>query len=287
MPAEPLRRAAEFASTLPRPEPTPSHPTRPPLRPLPKAPPEADPGRRNRRFFDGYWRRGQQERDRIWRAWWQDGYRQVLDWAGPLHGKRVLHAFAGLGEDAHMLANAGADVVAFDFAQAGLQQARRTQDARSSPRPTWLCADASCLPLAPESFDLVIAVNGLCHTDKVRVLAEFRRVLRPGGRILFLEVMRYPHVAMAARLLEPYRKHAPHRHISVSELKSLAQPFGGLRQRQFFVASVFTAMLMRLPLGPELAGWLHRGAIGFDRLLLRICPPLRHVAYLCAAELRA
>jgi SAM-dependent methyltransferase len=49
-----------------------------------------------------------------------------------------------------------------------------------------LQADAEALPLADDSFDLVIGHAVLHHLpDLDRAFAEFRRVLRPGGRIVF------------------------------------------------------------------------------------------------------
>ncbi len=45
-------------------------------------------------------------------------------------------------------------------------------------------ADAQALPFEAESFDALIANHMLYHVpDRARALAEFRRVLRPGGRL--------------------------------------------------------------------------------------------------------
>lgn len=44
------------------------------------------------------------------------------------------------------------------------------------------------IPFASESFDTVLCTFTLCSVDdQKQVLAEMRRVLRPGGKILFLE----------------------------------------------------------------------------------------------------
>lgn len=262
---------------------------------------------KNRSFFDRYWSSGKHGRDALWREWWGDGYEQILAWAGPLSGKRVVNLFAGLGEDAQMLARAGAEVTAVDFSLPGLVHAAREQARagavgpahagwehaareHSSPRGSrplrMLCADATNLPLRSGSVDVVVAVNGLCHTPKAAVLDECRRILRPGGKILLLEVMRYPHAAMLARFLEPYKWHAPHRFLSVGELETLAEKFTFVQHREFFVLSVLSAMLLRLPLGPRLFRPLHRALTRADRHLLRWFPFLRRISYLCAAELR-
>ena len=248
------------------------------------ATPSADARARSsvRSFYADYWRRGQRQRDRLWRAWWQQPYDQMLEWAGPLAGRRALLLFAGLGEDAALLADRGADVVALDFALPGLLQGARDGHARPIP----LCADAHRLPLANACVDAVFVINGICHADKQLVLAEARRVLRPGGKVLLLEVLRYPHLAVVARLLEPYLWRAPHRFLTVRELERLGEPFVALRHRQFFVLSVLSAMMLRLPFGPRLFLPLHRLLTRLDRPLLRWLPFLRHVSYLTVAELR-
>jgi demethylmenaquinone methyltransferase/2-methoxy-6-polyprenyl-1,4-benzoquinol methylase len=51
--------------------------------------------------------------------------------------------------------------------------------------------DAEALPFASDSFDVVTVAFGLRNmTHKDRALAEMRRVLRPGGKVLVLEFSR-------------------------------------------------------------------------------------------------
>jgi SAM-dependent methyltransferase len=48
---------------------------------------------------------------------------------------------------------------------------------------SFLCASAENVPLAPASFDAVIARVSLAYTDLSRSLPEIRRVLKPGGHL--------------------------------------------------------------------------------------------------------
>ena len=51
-------------------------------------------------------------------------------------------------------------------------------------------APAEDLPFEDASFDTVVSTLVLCGVDQERSLGEIRRVLRPGGRLLFLEHVR-------------------------------------------------------------------------------------------------
>jgi len=59
-------------------------------------------------------------------------------------------------------------------------------------------AGAEALPFADGSFDTVVATLVFCTvTDLGRSLGEVRRVLAPGGQLLFLEHVRHPDAARA------------------------------------------------------------------------------------------
>lgn len=49
-------------------------------------------------------------------------------------------------------------------------------------------ADAHDLPFTESSFDTVVSTYALCSVrDEVRVIAEMKRVLRPGGRLILVD----------------------------------------------------------------------------------------------------
>lgn len=80
------------------------------------------------------------------------------------------------------------------------------------------------MPFADASFDTVLTTFTLCSVqDGGRVLAEMRRVLKPGGKILFLEHGRAPDKGPEKwqRRIEPVWKHIAggcHLHRPVSKL---------------------------------------------------------------------
>ncbi|MBK1691877.1 malonyl-ACP O-methyltransferase BioC [Ectothiorhodospira mobilis] len=99
---------------------------------------------------------------------------------------RVLDAGAGTGQGVRDLRRRyrGARVVALDLSPAMLRTAARA--AGWWRRPALVCGDVETLPFADARFDLVFSSLAVqwCN-DLERALAEFRRVLAPGGLLMF------------------------------------------------------------------------------------------------------
>jgi ubiquinone/menaquinone biosynthesis C-methylase UbiE len=55
-------------------------------------------------------------------------------------------------------------------------------------RAKLLCGDAHALPFPDDSFDTLVNTDAFTlYDDPVKAMAEFYRVLRPGGRLVLLE----------------------------------------------------------------------------------------------------
>jgi SAM-dependent methyltransferase len=104
---------------------------------------------------------------------------------------RVLELGAGHGRDALFFARSGFSVLATDVSTVGLAQLRETAAVRGvAEQVTTVVHDArEPLPLADDSVDAVFAHMLLCmalSTEEIRALvAEVRRVLRPGGVFVY------------------------------------------------------------------------------------------------------
>ena len=91
----------------------------------------------------------------------------------------VLDIGAGTGQLAEALLAAGARLVAVEPGP----EPRRMLEARLAGRGRVLDARAEALPLDDGSVDLVVCADSFHWLDAERALAEFRRVLRAGGRL--------------------------------------------------------------------------------------------------------
>lgn len=93
---------------------------------------------------------------------------------------RILDAGCGPGADAATFAERGYEVVGVDVTRPFLRDAAGYADA------AFVAGDVRSLPLSASSVDAVWACASLLHlarTDVPTALAEFRRVLRPGGTL--------------------------------------------------------------------------------------------------------
>ena len=101
--------------------------------------------------------------------------------------QRILDVGSGTGAflpHLHRLAPQ-ATITALDLSRAMLRRAQ-TKD-HTHRVGAWLRANALRLPVAADCIDLVTCHDSFAHLeDRPAALAEFRRVLVPGGRILIL-----------------------------------------------------------------------------------------------------
>jgi SAM-dependent methyltransferase len=120
-------------------------------------------------------------------VWCPEGLREAdARLLGDVSGTRVLEVGCGAASCARWLVTQGARVVASDLS-AGMLRHAVTGANRSGVRPTLVQCDATALPFADESFDIVCAAFGAIPfvVDSARVMSEVSRVLRPGGRWAF------------------------------------------------------------------------------------------------------
>ena len=102
-------------------------------------------------------------------------------------GERVADVACGTGVVARLAAaqvGATGSVTGIDLAPDMIEVARRVPTS-AGPAIDWQVGDAEALPLDDESCDVVLCQMGLMFmADPTAALAEMRRVLVPGGRVV-------------------------------------------------------------------------------------------------------
>lgn len=122
------------------------------------------------------------------RRWWNQYWSMftyLLD--QDLSDKRVLVVGCGFGEDALILAKAGAEVHAFDLSPVSIKMANELAD-RENLKISFREMTAEKLEYEDSFFDIVTARDILHHVEVVESLNEIRRVSKKNGLFLANEV---------------------------------------------------------------------------------------------------
>ncbi|MGK2957919.1 MAG: SAM-dependent methyltransferase [Acidimicrobiales bacterium] len=126
-------------------------------------------------------------------------------------GNRVLDAGCGVGGTSMWLAETlGAQVVGITPVASQVERATRYADERNlGEHATFRQEDYHATGFDDMSFDVAWAQESLCHShDKAIFAKEMARVLRPGGRLVIAEYLRF------SRPLPPYDERLIHSWLS-------------------------------------------------------------------------
>jgi SAM-dependent methyltransferase len=116
-------------------------------------------------------------------AIWYEHWHRYCIARSAVAGKRVLDAACGEGYGSWLLAGVAADVVGVDVDPAAIAHASGRYAGRSNLR--FVAGSCDDLPLADASVDRVVSFETIEHLSaQIAMLAEFRRVLTPGGALI-------------------------------------------------------------------------------------------------------
>jgi SAM-dependent methyltransferase len=152
--------------------------------------------RRKRREAQRYWNahpisvdsvpqeRGTREAfDALYARWSAEIDAERVAFVEQCRGRRVLEVGCGIAMDGRLLTENGVDYRAVDYSLESLKLAREHFAQQGLPGP-FANADATSLPFADGSFDLVFSIGVVHHVpDVARACNELARVTAPGGEV--------------------------------------------------------------------------------------------------------
>lgn len=163
--------------------------------------------------------------------------RYALSEMGDLRGKRVLDLGCGAGETSVYFAMQGAKVTACDVSEDFLNIARSLASRYGVPLHT-LQVDAGRLPFALESFDYVFGNGLLHHVDLQTAAKEIQKVLKRGGKAIFIEPLPYNPVINVYRAMAKGVRTDDEKPLAFRDLEKIKSYFSTYSHREFWLFSL-------------------------------------------------
>jgi 2-polyprenyl-3-methyl-5-hydroxy-6-metoxy-1,4-benzoquinol methylase len=184
----------------------------------------------------------------------------VLEQLGSLPGKRVLDIGCGQGDTSVFFALGGAEVHALDVSEKMVSVTTELAKRHGvSGRVHAEVCRVEDVKYADDYFDLIFADGVLHHLDMPQAVPSIVRVLKPGGRGVFLEPQKgsifseiYRHFASDLRTTDE-------RPLEQRDFDFLADQFGRLHHREYHLVSLvlFTMRFVTLKLsGKAFPYWM-------------------------------
>jgi ubiquinone/menaquinone biosynthesis C-methylase UbiE len=166
---------------------------------------------------------------------------------GDIEGQDALDYGCGTGETTISLCTRGAHVVALDISNPRLNEAKSRVSGCPRGECTWFVqGSAQELPFADASFDLVLGKQILHHLDLDTAISEVSRVLRPGGRAVFLEPLIHNPLIHGYRLLTPHFRSPTEKALNYSDLHCIASQFRTIAHKEFIFLALVPVLVSYL-----------------------------------------
>ena len=163
-------------------------------------------------------------------------FRKLVDFADATPAQTVLDVACGPGFLTMVFAAHCATVTGFDATDRFLMLARAESERRGLHNVCFDSGDAELLPYADHQFDLTVCRAAFHHLrDPARVLAQMKRVTKPQGHLLILDMVTSPDVQKAdyhnriERLCDPSHVRA----LSETEFDALYHAAGLVLEKRF------------------------------------------------------
>lgn len=218
--------------------------------------------------------------------WWEDFYLPVFEYVlskmGTLEGKKILELGTGTGGTATLLAKRGASVVGIDLLPFRLAEAKeRANQHKIADAVDFSLMDATQLAFPDNTFDFIISKSVLVFTEHGQTAKECYRVLRPGGKAIFMENMRnHPMVWLYRKMFLKYSREL--HYFSLADIKAIGKEFEEMEHREFHLLSLGTLFWKRIIPIPIVYRWTLQFLKLIDRNLLRLFPRLKRFCWITA-----
>lgn len=159
---------------------------------------------------------------------------------GDLKGKRILELGCGPGETAVYWAKCGAKVDAVDVSSKMVEFGKKlAKSHKLHQKCHFQSMVAEDLKFKSGTFDYVFGSNVLHHIDHEKAISEIHRVLKKGGKAIFVDPLAYNPVIEAYRKIAYETRTPNEKPLKFSDVKKFKKKFAEVEHREFHFLTLF------------------------------------------------
>ena len=204
-----------------------------------------------------------------------DAIDKLLRTLGQTSGKYICEIGCGGGELTYALAARGARVSAIDISEEAVRLAQNRNREFTAGQVNVQLMDACDLRYNNGTFDMVAGAAILHHLDLKKAGPELSRVLKQGGKAVFIEPLAYNPVSNLWRRLSPSIRTETENPLAYSDILEVAKNFSSVAWQEYALLTLLSSFVFLLTHNYKAkvrsAQYLGR----FEPAFLRICKPLR------------
>lgn len=188
--------------------------------------------------------------------------------------KRILEIGCELGVYAISVALKGAKVSAIDISEYAIKEVKKRCNNKNL-KIDFKIMDAENLKFKENEFDLVYGLAILHHLNLKAVIPEIHRVLRKGGKAIFIEPMAHNPFINVFRFLTPKLRSKDEHPLRMQDLRLLSKDFSGFKFEFYYFLSLFAVPFCKLPFFNRIKYSLEK----LDKKLFTVIPSLKRFAW--------
>lgn len=191
----------------------------------------------------------------------------------------VLEYGCAKGRVSCQLAPAAKSITGIDISGVAIEQAEARACAAGLQNTRFAVMNAEAMDFADQSFDFIFGSGIIHHLDIGRAYDELYRVLRPGGRVLFIEPLGHNPVLGLYRRLTPAVRSVDEHPLKKADFQAFAARFDDVRTRHFGLFTLGAVPFRHLPGG----SYARAAARAADRAFFAM-PFAKWWAWFCVME---
>lgn len=190
-------------------------------------------------------------------------------------GKDVIEYGCGKGTYAFILAKYAARVVGIDISEVAIKMAQQQAKQDGLKNIEFLEQDAEKMNFEDNSFDLIFGTSILHHLSLVDAMTEISRVLKPGGKSVFIEPLGHNPVINLFRKLTPHYRTEDEHPLTMRDLKLIKKFFNQTECRYFHFVSLAAIPFRNM----KIFSFMLKALDHIDNVLFKIFPCLKPMAW--------